>query len=184
MASTQFQLESDRTFLPADISNGVMYTSPEQVNGVGSDLSTGLRVVFDYHDLQSSPTGAALQGVIEGKAQGGQFYNLAYQFCEFRAVGFQQKRQLVVSPDLVVLDPGIDNIIFVGGLTIEQISNQQGILPATWRIRVIISNPSGFFQSVRMSIYGERFNQFADVGTILTDVSGEHIADGGSAVIV
>lgn len=158
MTITSFQLVDNQTFLPADIVNGTIFTSADQVNGAGVDLSTGIRVTIDYHDLQSIPRGARLQALVEGKSSSGQYYVLAYQFEEFLEVGFEQKAQIIMAPDLNWPDAGIDNIIFVGGSSIEKVSNQVGILPGTWRVRVNIRDPNNDFVSIRMSIYGERFN--------------------------
>ncbi len=157
MSIVPFQLVNDQTFLPADISDGVIFTSSDQLNGEGADLSTGIRVVVDYHDLQSFPYGASLQAVVEGKSAQGQYYIIAYQFEEFRLAGSTQKRQIVMDPNLTWLDAGIDNIIYVGGVTAEQVSNQQGILPPIWRLRLLVGNPNSF-TSARLSIYGERFS--------------------------
>lgn len=159
MTITSFQLVDNQTFLPADISNGKIFTSADQTNGVGDDLSTGIRVTIDYHDLQSVPAGATLQAIIEGKSNAGQYSVLAYQFEELSIVGFQQKIQIIMAPDLNWPDAGIENIIFIGGQTVEKVSNQAGILPGTWRVSVNLKDPAPpRFVSVRMSIYGERFN--------------------------
>lgn len=186
MAITEFQLIDNQTFLPGDISNGIIYESPDQLNGTGLDLSTGIRVIVDYHDLQSIIPAARLQAVVEGKSEQGQFYTIAYQFEEFGIVGIQQRRQIVMAPELAVLDPGIDNIVFIGNDTVEQISTQQGILPDLWRIRIGINDLSGNFVSVRLSLYGQRFNQPVlpeDFRGILTDTAGDRITDGGNLVV-
>lgn len=161
MSVTSFQLVDNQTLLPADVVSGRIYTSPDQSNGVGTDLSTGIRVVIDYHDLQTtnSPHGAKLQCVVEGRGGFGQYYVLAYQFSEFVRPNLQQKRQLVMDPFLVWRDVGIDNIIYIGGTTVEQVSNQQGILPPIWRVSVNLRDPNEDLISARLSIYGERFNQ-------------------------
>lgn len=175
MAITSFQLVNDQTFLPADVSAGVIFTSPEQVNGVGNDFSTGLLVVIDYQDLQSFPTGAALQAVVEGKSEQGQFYTIAYQFQDFSAVGTPQKRQIVMLQDLEVDIQAADRTVFVGGKITDHISKQQGIMPAIWRVRVVINDPPSSFISVRMSIYGQRFNQLTIADNfrgILVDTDG------------
>jgi len=160
MAITSFQLVDNQTFLPADISDGAIFVSPEQANGVGNDLSTGILVVVDYHDLQSGSPAAGLRAVVEGKSEQGQFYTIAYQFEEFFLVGFQQKRQIVMSQDLIAIDQGVneDSVVPVDGIVTDQISRQYGIMSSTWRVRVGIRDSSSTFTSVRMSIYGQRFN--------------------------
>lgn len=178
MSITPFQLVDNQTFLPADMSGGKIFTSADQVNGVGSDLSTGIRIVLDFHDLQSAPTGAKLQALLEGKSLQGQYAILAYQFDEFDEVGIHRKRQIVMTPDSSWLDPGMDDLILVGGSIIEQISNQQGILPGIWRVSVNIRDPVSGFASVRMSIYGERFNRLTfpdEFANVLTDIDGNII---------
>lgn len=186
MASQNFQLVNDQTFLPADVSNGTIYTSPEQLNGTGAELFTGMRLILDYHDLQSSPTSARLQAVVEGKSEQGQFYTLGYQFCDFRKVGVQQRRQIVFAPELFILDPGIDNIIFFGGQTVEQISNQQGVLTDIWRVKIAISDPNSGFVSARMSVYGQLSNstEFIASGSILFDPEGDVVTNMGNPVII
>ena len=181
MAVTAFQLVDNQTFLPADVVDGRIFISPDQANGVGSDLSTGIRAIIDFHDMQSNPSGATLQAVVEGKSAGGQYYVLAYQFEEFNKIGEQQKRQLVMTPDMNWDFPGTDDIIWVGGTTVERVSNQVGTLPAIWRVAIILQDPEPpRFVSVRMSIYGERFNQLtlpADFRGLLTDTEGTVVTE-------
>ena len=176
MAITSFQLIDNQVFIPSDISNGNIFISPDQINDIGVDRSTGIKVVIDYSELQASGN---FQAVLEGKSNQGQYYVLGYQFEEFRFANFPQKRQIVMYPDLNWPDAGIDNIVFVGGTTVEQVSNQPGTLLNIWRVRVNITNTNNF-TSIRMSIYGERFNQltlpdnfkgllFDKAGTIITD---------------
>ena len=172
MAITAFQLVDNQTFLPADISAGSIFISPEQVNGVGSDLSTGIQVVVDYHDLQSTPVGTGLQAIVEGKSPQGQFYTVARQFTEFNKVGTQERRQIMMFQDLDMLDQGKPDMVAFGAELIEQISRQQGIMPSIWRVRVGIRDPLSSFVSLRMSIYGHRFNQLTNFRGILVDTDG------------
>lgn len=181
MAVTAFQLVDNQIFSPSDVIDARIFESPDQENGLGSDLSTGIRAIIDYHDMQSSPSGATLQAVVEGKSAGGQYYVLAYQFQEFNKIGQQQKRQLVMTPIMNWDFPGTDDVIWVGGTTVERVSNQVGTLPAIWRIAVILRDPAPpRFQSVRMSIYGERFNQLSlpdDFRGFLTDTEGTVVTE-------
>jgi len=177
MASTEFQLVNNQTFLPADIvqdgdGNDNIFISAEQTNGSGINFSTGLQIIVDYHDLQSVPSGTILKAVVEGKSLQGQFYTIAHQFSSFGTVGTQQRQQIIVSQDSLVFPPFVDSVISVSGVTIEQISRQQGIIPKTWRVRVAIRDDNSAFVSVRMSIYGQRFNQLTlpeDFRGILVD---------------
>lgn len=178
MTTTPFQLVNNQTFLLADVINGKVFESSDQTNGTGLDLSTGIRVTVDYHDLQATSSGATLQATVESKSAQGQYSILAYQFEEFGLLGFQQKRQIIMAPNLNWPDAGIDNIIFVGGVTVERVSNQVGLLPGTWRLSVNLKDPSSRFTSIRMSIYGERFNQLTlpvEFSNILTDKDGTFI---------
>ena len=180
MTITSFQLVDNQTFLPADVSAGVIFTSPEQANGVGNDLSTGILLVAHYHDLQSSPSGAAFCAVVEGKSDKGQFYTAARQFEEFNLVGFQQRRLIMMLPNLHVIDQGMDDLVRVGGQITDQVSRQQGVMPLVWRVRVFISDPSSFFTSVRMSIYGQRFNEL----TLPTNFRGILVDDDSLGTLV
>lgn len=178
MSITPFQLVNNQTFLASGVSGGKVFTSADQTNGTGSDLSTGIRVVIDFHDLQSVPAGASLQALLEGKSLQGQYSILAYQFDRFEEVGVQHKRQIVMTPNSNWSDPGADDFIIIGGSVIEQISNQQGILPGIWRVSVNIRDLNSFFVSVRMSIYGERFNLLTfpdDFKGVLTDKDGNFV---------
>jgi len=161
MAVTPFQLVDNQTFLPVDIVNGKIYESPNQFNGIGVDLSTGIRLTIDYHDLQSIPFGAKVQATLESKSMSGQYSILAYQFEEFRRTGVPERAQIIMFPDLNWADAAVDNIIFVGGSTVERVSNTPGLLPGTWRVSIHINDPNNSFISVRLSIYGERFNNSA-----------------------
>ncbi len=185
MTTTSFQLVNDQTFLPVDVNAGVIYTSPEQANGAGNDLSTGILLVAHYHDLQSSPSGAAFCAVVEGKSDKGQFYTVARQFEEFNLIGSEQRRQVMMLPNLHVIDQGVDDLVRVGGQITDQVSRQQGVMPLVWRVRVFITDPSSFFTSVRMSIYGQRFNDLvipADVESVVIDNVGRSITDAGKLV--
>ncbi len=175
MTTTPFQLMDNQTVPLAEVVGGKVFESADQFNGTGTDLSTGLRVTMDYHDLQATSSGPTLQAIVEVKSAQGQYSILAYQFEEFGLLGFQQRRQINMAPNLNWPDAGIDNIIFVGGQTVEAVSNQVGLLPGTWRLSVLLKDPSSRFTSIRMSIYGERFNQLTlpvDFSNILTDKDG------------
>jgi hypothetical protein len=150
----QFTLIDNETKLPADVSNGHIFVSADQDNSTGTKYQS-IRMVIDYKNLQSSDGTVGLQAVIEGKAANGEYYPIAYQFEDFRPVGFQQFREINLDPELVWFDPGIDNIVYVGNSTIGQISNQQGVLPETWRMCIRITDPNNTFQSVQLSAYGE-----------------------------
>lgn len=187
MATTEFQLVDNRTFLPADVIGEDIFVSPEQSNGTGTGLSTGIQVVMHYHDFQSSG-GTELQAVLEGKSSQGRFYTIAHQFEGFKLIGVQQTRRIVMAPDLGGIEPGPskDDKTTVGGVVIDQISRQYGTMPSIWRVRVCIRSAASLV-SVRMSIYGHRFNQLIPaVGaeSVVTDVEGRSITDAGSVVTV
>lgn len=178
MTITSFQLVNNQTFLPANVSNGKVFTSADQFNGTGIDLSTSMRIVIDYHDLQVTSSGPTFQAIVESKSPQGQYSILAYQFEEFTLIGTQQKRQIIMAPILTVQTIGVDDPITIGGSIVEQVSNQQGILSGIWRVSINITDPSSRFVSIRMSIYGERFNQLtfpADFNNVLTDKDGNFI---------
>lgn len=159
MASEAFQLLDNVTKLPADIVNGSIYTSPDQDNATGTTYPS-VRLIADYIDLQSTDGTAIITTVLEGKSFGGtDYFPLAYQFCGFGTVGFQQRRELVIQPDLFWPDAGVDNIIFLSGVgTIAQVSNTPAVLSPTWRIQIHINDPNSTFVSLKLSLYGERFS--------------------------
>lgn len=178
MAFTSFQLVDDQTFLPADVVNGKVFESADQFNGTGTDLSTGIRVTIDYHDLQATSSGPTLQAIVESKSLQGQYSVLAYQFEEFGVVGVPLKIQIIMAPNLNWPDAGVENIIFVGGSTVEKVSNQTGFLTGTWRVSVLLKDPSSRFTSLRMSIYGERFSELVlpvEFNNIITDQDGSFV---------
>ena len=157
MTVTAFSLVDNQTYLPADIVDDHIYVSADQSNGTGSDKSSSIRAVVDYHDLQSTDGTVELQALVEGKSVDGTYYPIAYQFEPFQLTGFEQSRSIVMQPDMFWFDAGIDNIVFIGNTTVQQVSNQTGILTDTWRFCVRITDPNNTFTSVRMSIFGERY---------------------------
>lgn len=162
MATTQFQLENNVTKTPADIVTNAqgkkfIYTSADQANGTGQDLSTGLRVIVDYTAM-AGDNATHLQAIVEAKSLQGTYYPLAYQFEIMKPVLAPQVHQIVLQPDMFWLDAGIGNLMFVGNKSIAVVSNQQGIMPQIWRVRVQLTDLNLAFASVTMNIYGERFN--------------------------
>jgi len=166
MAITPFQLESSKFIQPGGITPGpsgeAIYIGDDQFNGAGLNYSDGIRVIVQYEDMQGSPANqAAVQAIVEGKTDGGDYYILAYQFREYRGQGADEghRSHIYMTPNVVWDAASFDNIVFVGGKTVERISPQPGFLPEVWRISLILRDPIEAFISLTFSIYGERFNQ-------------------------
>lgn len=157
MGAVSFQLLDNEIFTPADIVDGRIYTSPTQNNLTGTTYPA-LKLIADYQDLQGTFGQVGVTAFVEAESEQGHWYPIAYQFNQFGAIGVQHFREIVLQPDLFWFDVGIDNIIWVEGKgAIAQASNQQGFLFSKWRAAIGINDPNNTFQSLQMSLYGERY---------------------------
>lgn len=155
MAAEEFSIISGQTFTQADVTPSKhIYISPDQNNSSGYN---SLRLVVEYSNFQNLG-GVSLQAVVETKSAGGEYFPIAYQFDPF-AEGHKEQRIMILQPDMVWLDAGIDNNIYVANQNIARISHQQGKLGPNFRVCVNLIEPTpGNFTSVDISIYGERYN--------------------------
>ena len=130
-----------------------------------------LRVVIDYNDVLPEDDAIAntffLTAVLEsdngGTGAAQKWAPIAYQFSGYRKEFQGTTREIVLQPNLVVLDQGLDDAIFVGNQTIARISRQQGkLVDSKYRIRIVLTEEgyggAGAFTSGKVSAYTERFN--------------------------
>ena len=162
MAISQIAVEDDKVVVPGDITDGNhLYISPDFQNGSGEGLSQNIRMNLDITEFDSGNDGATnITLVIEGKAANGKYAPIAYQFCPHRYwhTDSKTKRQIIMQEHMFWPAAGVDNIVFAGGVTISQVSNQPGVLPETYRFCLIIQDPNDAFVSAKFSLYGERYS--------------------------
>jgi hypothetical protein len=159
----KFELEKNTTLTASDVVNGHIYVSDWQDNTNGTRWKA-LEMNTKFENLISDGS-IGFQTVVEGRnktsSNDAPSRITAYQFDEFRIPNFTQDRDIVLDPDLVWLDPGIDNIIYVAGSTIGQVSNQQGTLDEEWRVCISITGDytdTAKFTSLQFSLAGSAFN--------------------------
>ena len=104
-----------------------------------------------------------ISAIVEGKSEGGQWFPIAYQFSPFRAAFQGAERIIQLQPNVVVIDLGVDDIIYVNDATRARISRQQGSVPDTaFRVKVSVTERGfggpGAFQQVKLSGFGELFD--------------------------
>lgn len=105
-----------------------------------------------------------ISAIVEGRGEDGtQWFPVAYQFSPFKATYQGRERIIILQPNILVLDLGVDDIIFVNDATRARVSRQQGAVPDT-EMRVALSvtergfGQGGAFQSVKISGFGELFD--------------------------
>lgn len=142
-----------QVFTDTDIDpDGNIFVSADKPN---SPFAPNLRVVIRYTGADPADGSVRLQGVVEGKSSAGLYYPVAYQFDPFYG-WFDQTREIVIDQGSNWPDAGIDNIVYVGGKTIAQISNTQATLPDDWRLCIHASkNPGTVLNSVTISAFAE-----------------------------
>ncbi len=130
-----------------------------------------LRLVVEYKDILPEDDAIAnsfyLTAVVEASngltGASEAWFPIAYQFRGYRKAFQGTIREIILQPNLVVIDQGVDDVTFVGNETKARISRQQGKLPDTdWRVRVLLTEEGhggpGAFASGKITVYGERFN--------------------------
>ena len=171
MAGEKFTIETNKALDSSAITeNGrhQLYTSPSVSNASGNSgyLYDSLRLVIDYENLNPDlRTEFDIQAIVESSnGEDGadqRWFPVAYQFEPFYRSDFGPKREILLQPNLIVIDVGIDDIVYVGGFE-AAVSRQQGKLGSDFRV-VLILNERGFgtpeaFSGVDVSIYGEMFS--------------------------
>lgn len=153
--AASFQIEDNVTKTSADVTGNHIYISPEQNNSQDFD---SIKLVVDYHDLQSTDGSTKIQAVIENKSAEGTWYPVAYQFDEFNSVGEEFKQLIIMEPNMFWADAGIPDVMFVGGKTIAHRNPQTGKMTDKYRLCITLRDPNSAFTSLRFSAYGDLFN--------------------------
>lgn len=126
-----------------------------------------LRVVITFSDPlpldgNPEPTGYSISCVVEGLLNSDDWYPLAYHFDSWRNFDNGSQKIIVLQPNILSTDDGIDTATWVGGQTLALISRQQGQCADTIRLRIIVretkhGTPEAF-QSVHISAKGELYD--------------------------
>ena len=127
---------------------------------------TSCRVIVEYEDC--TPDGSLpgvvwnVTAVLEGELTGSLgWFPIGYQFTPANRTDIAPTRQIILQPDMVAIDAGIDDTVYVGNQEIARISRQQGKLTDRFRLRLVLvdQNPGGAggFESLTVSARGERF---------------------------
>lgn len=143
-------------------------TSSPQTNQ--SDYSS-IRVVVDYKDILPEDDAIAntfwLTAIVEAdnkETGANQIWTpIAYQFRGYRKAFNGLTREIILQPNLVVIDQGVDDVIFVGSATVARLSRQQGkLIDSKYRVRIVLTEEgyggAGAFTSGKISAYAELFN--------------------------
>lgn len=166
MPASAFTLLSNQQFTNSAVTgNGTfaLWSSPSQTTPQGNNA---IRCVVEFTEVTpAAPPNSVSYGlalVLEALGASGLWYPLAYQFEPFNTADNGRKRLIVAEPTLIEINPGIDNIIYVGGVTIARESKQRARMPATWRACLLCSE-NGFgqpsaFQGALVNIYGETYD--------------------------
>lgn len=123
-----------------------------------------LSLTIQYEDLIPFQGQFRISAVVEAQeAQSGRWRRIAHQNDGLFRGDIGPTREIVLQPDLLVIDAGIDELVYVADEEISHISRHQGRMPSSssWRIRVIL-NDYGIgteheFKSVKISAFGETY---------------------------
>lgn len=135
-------------------------TSPEQPNLYDYP---GMQLTVQYRNVVPNLGQYRISAVIEAKDDLGRWHRIGHQNSPFFRDTEGPDREIYVQPDLLNVDPGIDEIVYVGEQTTSMISRHQGRLPAGEPFRVcliLVDHDVGgplAFQSVEVSAFGEVF---------------------------
>lgn len=168
MANENFTIWTNQTFTNSGITgNGTfdLAISGTQSNTIGLK---SLRLVCEY--VSASPSSNLrnfdLLCLIDSSnglsGASKKWFPMAYHFEPFRRDNKGMIRNILMQPDMVVIDVGIDDVLQVGGDSVSRISRQQGKLGPEFRVRLSLTEfdfgGPGAFQSVTVNVYGEKFD--------------------------
>lgn len=146
-----------------------LYTD-EIANATGQTPYDSLALILRYTEeapgFGAVPQSYNIDARVEGKITAGgvtQWSTMAGQFEPFRRASQGPERQIILQPSLIVLDPGVDEYVDEGGVTVSRISRVQGRLTTeSWRVKFILTEfdagGAGAFQSVKLTGFGEMYN--------------------------
>lgn len=174
MPKQTFTLWSNEVVTAASLGiteNGSYEMVSGEINNSQSALRS-LQLVLDYSSVlppedvngAAQPIGFLIDAVVEGRSDdGAQWFPLAYQFSTFNRPSRGPKRIIHLQPSIVVIDLGVDDIVFAGNATQARISRQQGSCPDTAiRCKLLVTETDyggpGAFQSMTLNVYGELFD--------------------------
>lgn len=134
------------------LASGLSITAGEQFDLlVSATINPGnynsFKVNLDYEALLPADVllTASLGCVVESQAASGAWSVIASQFSPLRKSTQPMNRQIVVQPNLVILDPGVDESVFPLDRETGRISKHNGKLPQLpIRVRIIgVENDPG-----------------------------------------
>jgi len=159
IAAEDFTLWSSETFV-APYADNVVAVSDVINNNNGLD---SVKVVVRYEafspDRATELNSFTLQAVIEEEISAGIWTPISYQFTPINDSTNAGERILTLSPSLV-LDVGLDNIIYAGGKSIARLSATQGHLPDRFRVKIIMDTQgdSAPLTTLTVSGYGRKYS--------------------------
>lgn len=133
----------------ADISGDHIFVGADQTNLFQQDLYLAANIIIEYANMDFTGTGGPpqLQAVVEGKADNGTYYPVAYQFNFFQTGEFDVTHEVTLDPDVLWTDAGVANGFFTTGAIGPRISAEVSYnpiaLPQTWRVCIRAFEPSG-----------------------------------------
>ncbi len=141
---------------------------PDEVVAVSQTINNNglnsLRLEVHYESLTpdraKGPATYAIQAVVEEEISPGTRTPVAYQFSGMNNTESAPKRIVDLSPGLVI-DVGIDNVIYAGGKAIARISRPEGHLPDKFRVQLIATDYGSTAPLIgaTISAYGRKYNQ-------------------------
>lgn len=168
MALERFSVWSNRTITASEIGvngNGEFELACSNQLSNNNNL-TALRLVVDYESgvPESSVRNWDIFCVVEGNnGESGpnqRFFTIGHQFEPYRR-DINGKRRILLIGQNVPNAEGVDDIVFIG-TPVERISRQSSKLPQEFRVRMTLRElgygTSGAFQSITLSVYGEKFD--------------------------
>lgn len=150
----------DGSLTDTDIVNDYIFESTSYGNTYQANLYKSARIAFKYRSGSKSGTGnISINGVLEAEETSGVWSPVAYTFNEWQVGQHDRDDVIVMDPNMFWIDAGVPNGMFIGGVTVAQVSPQQIVLPETWRIRVVAKKAGTVtLTSLDLSIYGELYN--------------------------
>lgn len=154
---------------PGDAGTSATYVlvTDEINNVVGQTPYDSLSLVLRYtEESPTFPQSWNIDARVEGKVTVdgvAQWKTMAGQFEPFRRASQGPERQILMQPNLIVLDPGVDEYIDEGGVTVARVSRTQDRLTTeSWRVKFILTENdvqgATAFAQVKLTGFGEMYN--------------------------
>lgn len=158
-AAEDFTLWDSQTFA-APYPDNIVATSGKINNNNGLN-SVKVNVVYEAltPDRATNAASYKIVAVIQEEVATGIWTPVCYAFTGINDTTHAPLRTIVLTPTLVI-DPGVDNVIWYQGASKAMISTCDGQLPASFRVSLMLETyGADDLTSVTVSAHGRKFNR-------------------------